>query len=450
MQDNLIFRQDNLTKIIISLAIPAMLGQLAGIIYNLADTYFISLTDNPPEIAAVTLCMPFLLVVMSIGSTFGIGCNSMAARLLGAGQDEDVAKVSCFCLWIPLTLSIIIGIAGLIFMNPLAVLLGADAENLQYVLEYMKYILIGAPAFVLSASHSNFYRAIGKQKESTAGQILGNAINIVLDYLFIIVFGMGVKGAAIATMIGSVCSVLYYLTVMIRYNHKGGRLLPFNFFRHIPDRKMVVGILKIGIPGGLLTIILSISNIFFNNYIALYGNTAVAEYGVANKIYMVPLMLGVGYGQGICPLLGFNFGAKDTERLKKSYKLSILYGLIIGAAFFLLFFFTAPVTSGLFFREPALVAETSAFLRILVIAVPILYVSNVNNVYFQAIGKAIPSMVIILARNLALFIPMVIIFNSLFGLNGLLASVPVSEYLTIIIGTIMTCTSLRKMSAERT
>lgn len=220
-----VFEEKNTSKAIMRVGLPAMLGQLTTLIYNIADTFFVSLTKEPAMIAAVTLCTPILLIIMSIASIFGMGGNSVIARLLGESENEKVRRTLNFCMYGMAFAGVVILVAGCLLMEPIAKLSGADAENMEYTCDYLKYIFLGAPFIIISNGAVHLFRSIGFIKESTIGLALGNSINIVFDFIFIVLWGWGTAGAALATSFGFFCSTVYYLICMIRSERKGNKLI---------------------------------------------------------------------------------------------------------------------------------------------------------------------------------------------------------------------------------
>ena len=215
-----VFEESSLSKAIARVGLPAMLGQLTTLIYNMADTFFVSLTGEPAMIAAVTLCTPVLLIIMSIACVFGMGGSSMIARLLGEGQKEYAGKTLNFCTYAMVFAGVFTAVLGLVFLVPVAKLAGADTENIGYTLDYLHYLFLGTPFIMLSNGFVHLFRSAGFIRESTVGLILGNGVNIVLDYVFIILLGWGAAGAAAATTLGFVCSSIYYFTCIIGQNQK--------------------------------------------------------------------------------------------------------------------------------------------------------------------------------------------------------------------------------------
>lgn len=428
-----VFDETNLSRAIARVGLPAMLGQLTTLIYNMADTFFVSLTQEPAMIAAVTLCTPVLLIIMSIACVFGMGGSSVIARLLGEGRKEYAGKTVNFCTYAMALSGVFTAVLGLLLLAPLAELAGADAENLGYTQDYLRYVFLGAPFIMLSNGFVHLFRSAGLIRESTVGLVLGNAINIVLDYVFIIPLGWGAAGAAAATSLGFVCSSVYYLACMVNQNRRGDPLFSVSPRAFCPDRGMVSSVVSIGIPGALITVLMSVANIVLNNYIAIYGSNAVAAYGIAYKIDMVPIMLSVGLSQGVTPLIGYCFGAGQSGRMTATMRLSTLYGVLLGSVFTLLFLLTGQQLAGIFLHEDILAAQAGNFLRVLCLSAPALGIINMVTSYFQALGKALYSLSITVLRNAVLFIPAVILLNHLWGLAGVIAAQPVVEALLTVV-----------------
>lgn len=432
-----VFEERNISKAILRMGLPAMLGQLTTLIYNIADTFFVSLTKEPAMIAAVTLCTPILLIIMSIASIFGMGGNSVIARLLGEDKNKEVRNTLNFCLYAMAFAGIMILLIGILFMEPIAKLSGADAENMTYTNDYLKYIFLGAPFIILSNGLVHLFRSIGFIKESTIGLALGNSINIFFDFIFIVLLGWGTAGAALATSLGFFCSTIYYLACMIGVEKKGNQLVTLSLRQFAPHKKMVGSVVSIGIPGALITVLLSVSNIVLNNFIGIYGSDAVASYGIAYKVDMVPIMLSVGLAQGVAPLIGYYYGAGKREIMSQAMKTSTIYGILLGAIFSSIFFLLGTNLASVFLHDDTLIHQAGYFISVLGLSAPMLGIINMVTSYFQALGVAIKSLLITIMRNVILFIPAVIILNTLWQLDGVIAAQPIVETFLAIICIVM-------------
>lgn len=432
-----VFEEKNISKAIMCMGLPAMLGQLTTLIYNIADTFFVSLTKEPAMIAAVTLCTPILLIIMSIASIFGMGGNSVIARLLGEDKNIEVRSALNFCLYAMVFAGIIILLIGIFFMERIAKISGADAENMAYTYDYLRYIFLGAPFIILSNGFVHLFRSLGFIKESAIGLALGNAINIVFDFIFIVLLGWGTAGAALATSFGFFCSTIYYFACMIQAKRKGNQLVSLSIKHFAPHKKMVCSVVSIGIPGALITVLLSVSNIVLNNFIGIYGSNAVASYGIAYKVDMVPIMLSVGLSLGVAPLVGYYYGAGKRDRMSQVMKISIIYGIFLGAIFLVVFCLFGTKLASVFLHDESLVHQAGYFISILSLSAPMLGIINMITSYFQALGAAVKSLLITIMRNAILFIPAVMLLNSLWRLNGVIAAQPVVETILAIICIVM-------------
>lgn len=432
-----VFEEKNISKAIIRVGLPAMLGQLTTLIYNIADTFFVSLTKEPATIAAVTLCAPILLIIMSIACIFGMGGSSVIARLLGEKKEEESGATMNFCVYAMAIAGVITLIAGLVLIRPLAKISGADADNIAYTCDYLKWIFIGAPFIMLANGFVHLFRSVGLIKESTIGLILGNVINMALDYIFIALLGWGTAGAALATSLGFVCATIYYIVCMIREEYKGNRLVPLTPKRFSPSAGMIGNVISIGIPGALITVLMSVSNIVLNNYIGIYGSDAVASYGIAYKLDMIPILLSVGLSQGVAPLIGYYYGGNMKKRMADTVKYAALYGILIGAVFTAVFMLLGKPLASVFLQDAVLIEQTGYFLKVLCLSAPMLGVINTMTSYFQALGKAVKSLIITVLRNAVLFIPGVIILNYFWKLHGVIAAQPVVETVLTIICLLM-------------
>lgn len=438
-----VFEEKNIQKAILTLGLPAMLGQLATLIYNLVDTYFVSLTDSPAQIAAVTLSTPILLIIMSISSVCGMGGSSVVARLLGEKRTDTARSSLTFCFWAMTLAGGVVTAFGLLFVSPISVIAGADADNLAYTCDYLHWIFLGVPFIILSNGLVHLFRSTGLIKEATISVVLGNGINIILDWLFIVRLGMGTAGAALATSIGFLCATVYDLFCMLCAS-KNAELYSISPKLMSQAKAQAVNIVKIGIPGALITILLSVSNIVLNNTIGSHGSDAVAAYGIAYKIDMFPILLTVGFSQGVAPMIGYCYGAGQREKMHRLVKQTMLDDVIFGLLFTAAFLLCSKPLVSVFLREAALIEQSALFLRIMGLSAGMLGVINTVTAYYQALGKAANSLLITLLRNIILFIPCVILLDTLVGLNGAIAAQPVVETVLAVICFLMFLFSHRK------
>ncbi|MBO4297310.1 MAG: polysaccharide biosynthesis C-terminal domain-containing protein, partial [Clostridia bacterium] len=276
------------------LSVPVVMGSIVTIVYNLADTYFIAQTGNALLIAGVSLCAPIFMILMAFGNIFGQGGSSLLSRLLGQRRTEDARRVSAFCFWIALAVGAAVGGALLALRDPFLFLLGSSPDTLPYAREYGTVLLAGAPLIVVNFIHMNLLRCEGMSGFSMAGTVIGAVVNIILDPLLIP--GMGAAGAAIATVIGYACSVLFLLAIVLR---RSAVLSVRPLLRlELPFLKDV---LSIGVTAAITNIATSLCTILVNQKLLVYGDDRIAAMGIVLKVTMIVQMILVGFSFGGVP-----------------------------------------------------------------------------------------------------------------------------------------------------
>lgn len=439
-----VFRNDPIPKAVAKLALPTMIGMLVTVVYNLADTFFVGKTGDPNQVAAVSITMPIFLLLMAFGNIFGIGGGSYISRLLGQKNADTAKRVSAFAFYVCAGLGIALGILALIFMKPILQISGASANTYRYAKDYLVIIACGSPIIMLSFALGQIIRAEGAAREALMGMMMGTVVNIILDPILIILTGQGVKGAAVATVIANVLSVGYYICHL----RKDNTLLAITMKYFCVDKDMIRNILGIGIPASLASILMSLSNIILNNFAVGYGDHIVAALGVVSKITMISAMLMIGLGSGVQPLIGYNYGDKNIARMKAVIKFCVGITTVIGVAFTVIFYIGAESFVKVFLDDAQIVELGTSFLRMMIIPMPILGIQFILINTFQAIGKAMPSLVLSLARQGLIYIPALIMGNYFLGQNGLVFAQPLADGLTTILSVIFFLKIVNKLEQD--
>ena len=319
MKDNTIavFEKAPVPQAVLKNAIPAMAAMLMVLIYNLADTFFIGQTHNDILVAAVSLTTPVFLLFMAVGSIFGIGGTSVISRSLGEGKAEYAKKVCSFCMWSCVAAGVLMSVLFLLSMEQILTLIGASADTWEPAKTYLTIVALGGPFVLLSNCYSNILRAEGQPNKAMIGQVLGNLLNVVLDPIMILGFHWGIAGAAIATVIGNIAGAGYYMLYFLQ----GKSALSIHIRDFSLKDQICTGVLSIGIPASLGSLLMSVSQIIVNARMAGYGDMALAGMGVAMKVTMMTGMVCIGFGQGVQPLLGYCVGGKAVESVQKDYAL---------------------------------------------------------------------------------------------------------------------------------
>ena len=428
-----IFATGSVKKAVLANAIPAMAAMLMVLIYNLADTFFISQTHNDLQVAAVSLATPVFLIFMATGTIFGIGGTSVISRALGEGKKEYARKVCSFCMWGCVVTGIIISALFLIFMNPLLSLAGASADTWDYAKTYLTIVSLSGPFVLIANCYSNVVRSEGQSGKAMMGQLLGNLLNVILDPIMILGFKWDITGTAIATVIGNVCGALYY----IFYFTCGKSTLSISLKDFTVKESVPKNVLMIGIPAALGSLLMSVSNIIMNSQMTQYGDMAVAGVGVAMKVTMMTGMLCIGLGQGIQPLLGYCIGARNWQRYKSALKFSLIFAFLLSTVLTVIcYIFTSQIVS-VFLTDSSAFSYGVIFSRILLCTSFLFGIFYVLTNALQATGAATESLIVNISRQGLIYIPALFILGAFFQENGLIWAQPVADVLSLILAAVL-------------
>ncbi len=436
-----IFAKAPILQAVLKNALPAMAAMLMVLIYNLADTFFIGQTHDALQVAAVSLTTPVFLMFIAVGTVFGIGGTSVISRAMGEGNTEYAKKVCSFCMWGCVGVGIIMSVCMLLFINPILKLIGTSSDTMGYAKIYLTIVVCCGPFVLISNCYSNVIRAEGESGKAMIGQLLGNLLNVVLDPIMILVFKWNIAGAAIATVIGNVCGAGYY----ILYFLKGKSTLSISIKDFSLKNKVASGVLAIGVPAALGSVLMSVSQIIINSQMAEYGDMAIAAMGVAMKVVTITGMVCMGLGQGVQPLFGYCVGAKMWKRFKKSLRFSLIFALALGIVLTgVCYLFVNQIVSA-FLTDPTAFDYAVQFSRILLTTGFLFGVFYVLTNALQAMGAATAALIINISRQGIIFIPALFILKFLIGMTGLVWVQPVADVLSLIIAYILYIRIAKKM-----
>lgn len=429
MNENELFEKAPIPKAYFTMALPVVFSMVVSLIYNVVDTYFIAKTQNASLVAAVSLCAPLFTLMIALGDIFGIGGSSVLSRLFGQKENDMARNASGFCLYGSIVCGIFVTCILFLFKNPILHFLGASEETIVYASQYYRYIALGSTFIIVSLTPSNLIRTEGLATSSMVGTIIGSVINIILDPLFIFTLNMGAGGAALATILGYFVSdiVFLYLT-----KTKAKRLTLSIKEAKIP-KKIIKDIFVIGIPASLTNIVASLGQTLMNRSLIVYGNENVAAMGIALKVNMIILLVMVGFAFGAQPLLGFNYGAHNTERLKKLIKFDMMVELSFSIVTALILAIFAPSIISLFMKNQEIISIGSSMLRWLILTGPCVGIILVFTTLFQSEGKGIPALILSIARQGVIYALCLFFASKLFGLQGIIASQALSDVFTLMI-----------------
>lgn len=414
--------------LIISLAIPTVISMLISALYNTADTYFVSQIGTSAS-AAVGVVFSLMAVIQAVGFTIGMGAGSNISRLLGEEKNDEANKIASSGLLLSLIFGVILAGVGTIFNKSLMYLLGASKTILPYAQAYAKYILYGAPVMMASFVLNNILRSQGKAKFSMIGISLGGILNIGLDPLFVFTLKMGIAGAAIATLISqciSFCLLIYYVL-------SNKTIVKISFGSISYKFKTYVNIITIGLPSFFRQALASISSVMLNRSAVLYGDSAVSGMTIVSKITMLIFSVALGIGQGYQPVVGYNYGAKKKERVKKSFLFTLKISMLIMFTFSLIAAVTAPFLLKAFIRDKEVIEIGTKALRLQCLTLILIPLNMVCNMTFQVIGDSFSAIFLSSTRQGIFFIPLIIILPSVLELFGVMLVQPISDFLSIAV-----------------
>ncbi|WP_317368107.1 MATE family efflux transporter [uncultured Tyzzerella sp.] len=429
-----LFEEYPIPKAIGKLAMPTILGMLINIIYNMADTFFVAKTQDQNQVAAVTLCLPIFLLLMSFGNIFAIGGGAYVSRLLGEKNYEKIKNVTSFSFYFCIVTGIICTLTLILFIEPVLKFIGTSTNTYNFSKSYLIILSLGATFICLQTAFGGIIRAEGASKQAMIGMMIGTILNIVLDPIMILNMNMGITGAALATIIGNIASCVYYIYYLLFKK----TCLSINIKYFSLQTNIIKNILIIGIPVSLNTILISAANIILNNFAAHYSDTVVTALGISGRVSTIAIMLLLGLSQGSQPFIGYNFAAKNYTRMNKAIKFSMACAIIIGTTSFLTTFIFAEQIVKIFLKEPPQVIEYGKyFIKATMSAYTILGVQFILMSTFQAMGKGGSALIVSLCRQGFAFVPAIIIGNMLFELNGIVWAQPFADIISVFIASIM-------------
>ena len=424
---------------------PAIVSMLMVLVYNLADTFFIGLTGDDMLVAAVSLAHHVYMLFMTFGTLFGIGGTSVISRAFGAGRYRYAKRVSSFCMWSSVAVGIVIPIISHIFMGDLLSLLGASADTWKPTKDYLSIVLLGGPFLMMASCFSGILRSEGQATKAMMGMLIGNITNIVLDPILILWVGWGIKGAAIATVIGNVAGATCYLAYFL----KSGSRLSIDPRHFTTGKKVATNVLAIGLPSAIGPLFMSLSQMTMNRLMAGFDDLAIAAAGVAAKSIMIIYMVSIGFSQGTMPLLGYCVGAGNWARYKEILKFSVISSTAICIAMTGLCYVANDQIIGAFLTEEQSFEYGTRFAKIL------LSTAFLSGAFFsmisaiQAIGDSIPALILNISRQGIIYIPALFILRWLLGAYGLIWAQPVSDVLSLTLATMLHAHAFKKLKQLR-
>ncbi len=428
-----LFARAPIPRAYFKMALPVVLSMLVSLVYNMVDTWFIAQTQNTALVAGVSLCAPMFTLMVAMGDIFGLGGSSLISRLLGQGEEKRVRHVSAFCSYGAIVWGVLVGALMLIFRQPILHLLGASSDTMDSAMAYYSYLALGAPAIIFTLVPSNILRTEGMAVASMVGSITGAVVNMILDPIFIFGLNMGAGGAALATVLSNVVSAVLLVVLLVAKSQRLSMRL-----RDCPVQGTELReILVIGVPASITNLMQSFAMTLTNRFLLPYGTENVAALGIALKVNMIVMLIMVGFAFGAQPLLGYNYGANNRERLRDILKFDVLVQLIFSVVMTVVFLIFAPQIIRIFMSDGGVIQAGSRILRCMVITMPLMGIILVCTTLFQAAGKAMPAFLLSISRQGVALLLCMVVLSAVFGFYGVILAQAAADVASVILALVL-------------
>ena len=430
-----------ISTLLIKQALPASIGILVMSLNMIVDTIFVGQWIGSLAIAAITVVLPIVFLISSLGMGIGIGGSSIISRALGAKATEKAYLTFRNQIFLTLVLSILFVLVGILFNEPLLLLFGANGYILVPATSYFNVVLYGVPFLAFAMMGNPVIRAEGKPKFAMYAMIIPAISNILLDIVFIKFLGLGMFGAGLATSISYAACGLFIFGFFLSKKSELS-ILAKNFILSFSIVKEIVQLGGVTVARqGTISVLMIVLNATLFTY---GGENAIAVYGIINRVMMFALFPVLGVTQGFLPIAGYNIGAKNNDRVRKVIKIAIIYGSAVASLIFLGIICFPEAIARLFTSDVALIEETPKALLYVFLATPVVTAQLIGSAYFQAAGKALPALALTLLKQGVFLIPLVYILPKFFGLNGVWFSFPVADVLATLVTLLFLRSEVRK------
>ena len=444
-----LFESMPIPKAVITLSVPSVISSLVMVIYSLADTFFVGMMNDPVQNAAVTLAAPLLLAFNAVNNLFGIGSSSMMSRALGRKDYDTVYRSSAFGFYASLICSLLFSLLYGVLQSPILVMLGANAETMQATADYLFWtVLLGSAPSILNVVLAYLVRAEGSSLHASIGTMCGCLLNIVLDPIFILPWGLnlGAAGAGCATCLSNTVACLYFFVLLFVKRGKTYVCIKPSMFR--PSKQIVKGVCGVGIPASIQNLLNVTGMTILNNFTSAYGSDPVAAMGIAQRVNIVPFQIAMGFSQGIMPLISYNYASGNIKRMKKTFTFTAKISLGFILAVMLTFVVAAEPIISMFMKNESIVAYGAAFQRGFCFALPFLCIDFLALGVFQSCGMGMKSFIFAVVRKIVLEIPALFVLNWLFPLYGLAYAQFVAELILGTIAVVVLVRMFRRLERE--
>ena len=423
-----LFERTPIPKAVAKLTVPTVLSSLVMVLYNLADTYFVGMLNDPVQNAAVTLAAPVLLAFNAVNNLFGVGTSSMMSRALGRKDYDTVYESSAFGFYCALISGLLFSVGCALSRTGLLRLLGADARTSAATEGYLLWtVFCGAVPAILNVVLAYMVRSEGASLHASIGTMSGCFLNMLLDPFFILPWGlnMGAAGAGLATFLSNCAACAYFFVLL--YRKRKTTFVCVDPRRFCWKKNIVLGVCGVGVPASIQNLLNVTGMTILNNFTAAYGADAVAAMGISQKINMVPMQIALGFSQGIMPLVSYNFSSGNRKRMKDTVLFALRLMLPVTVLVCIGYYAGAEGIVRAFMEHESIVAYGARFLRAFCLEQPLLFLDFLAVGVFQALGMGRNALVFAVMRKIVLEIPALFLLNFLFPLYGLAYAQPLAE-----------------------
>lgn len=421
---------ERIGKLLMQYAIPAIVATAAASVYNIIDRVFIGQGVGPLAISGLALTLPMMNLTAAFGAMVGIGASTLVSIRLGQRDRKGATLILTNAFLLNIIISLVVGGLSLIFLDPILYVMGASKDTLPYAREFMQIILAGNLFLHVYLGLNNIMRASGYPQKAMILTLITVGINLALAPLFIFVFHWGIRGAALATVLAQLFGAV---SVVLHFFKRGTSVyfLP-GYFKL--KKRIISEIFSIGVANFLMLLCASLVVVLFNRSLGAYGGDfAIGAYGIINSILNLIMMIVLGFNQGMQPIAGYNFGARQFDRVKRVFKLTVVAGTAVTTFGFMASELFPKTIAGFFTHSEELINLSANGLRISLVLFPIVGFQMVATNFFQSIGKARISIILSLTRQLIFLIPGILLLPHFFGLNGIWISMPVADLLSSLL-----------------
>ena len=442
-----LFEEEKVSKAIMALAVPSIISQLINVIYNIADTYFVGQIGDPAQVATVHVCMAAFVMLNAIASLFGIGGASLIARSNGVGKREIARDAFAFAVWGALIVGLLYSMSFYFLRRVLLPFMGANDEIYPFAFQYVFWtVTIGGIPTIMNVTLAHLIRAEGASKAAGFGVAMGGALNIILDPIFVFSLKLGLRGAAIATMISNLAATVFFII----YIHRNNEQYQFELFpaKRSLSPEIVREVLMVGLPSCVMTLMSTASNIIMTRQLRNYSTIAIAGIGLAKKIDMFAFALAQGLNQGVLPLFAYCYAAKKGDRFHKAVRCTVIAGVLMGVIMLTMLYAGSTSIVRWFIDDAETVDVAGKFLRIICLICPTTSINFFVITLFQAVGKKKPALVLSLLRKGIVDIPIMFALQPVLGVFGVIWAIPMADWTDCVVSIILAVIFLKGLKNE--